>query len=246
MPFHVWLPIAHPAAPSPVSALMSGVMIKTGIYGLVRTLSFLGVPPMWWGWLLVTIGILSGVPGVLYALAQHDLKRLLAYHSVENIGIIIIGLGVGVIGWSANMPVVAALGFAGGLLHVVNHALFKGLLFLGAGSVFHGTHTLEIDHLGGLIKKMPRTALFFLIGAIAISGLPPLNGFISEFVIYMASFQGAMEMRPNAAIFLISAIAGLALIGASPLPVLQKHSALFFSENPAARRRKMRMNQIPG
>jgi formate hydrogenlyase subunit 3/multisubunit Na+/H+ antiporter MnhD subunit len=163
MPFHVWLPVAHPAAPSPESAIMSGVMIKTGIYGLVRTLTFLGTPPMWWGWLLVTIGIVSGVLGVLYALAQHDLKRLLAYHSVENIGIIIIGLGVGIIGWSANMPVVAALGFAGGLLHVVNHALFKGLLFLGAGSVLHSTHTLEIDHLGGLIKKMPYTALFFLV-----------------------------------------------------------------------------------
>jgi formate hydrogenlyase subunit 3/multisubunit Na+/H+ antiporter MnhD subunit len=235
MPFHVWLPIAHPAAPSPVSALMSGVMIKTGIYGLVRTLSFLGVPPMWWGWLLVTIGILSGVPGVLYALAQHDLKRLLAYHSVENIGIIIIGLGVGVIGWSANMPIVAALGFAGGLLHVVNHALFKGLLFLGAGSVFHGTHTLEIDHLGGLIKKMPRTALFFLIGAIAISGLPPLNGFISEFVIYMASFQGAMEMRPNAAIFLISAIAGLALIGGLAAACFAKAFGIVFLGEPRSK-----------
>jgi len=213
MPFHVWLPVAHPAAPSPVSALMSGVMIKTGIYGLVRVLTFLGTPPMWWGWLLLGIGILSGVFGVLYALAQHDLKRLLAYHSVENIGIIVIGLGVGVIGWSANMPAVAALGFAGGLLHVVNHALFKGLLFLGAGSVFHRTHTLEIDHLGGLIKKMPATATVFLIGAAAISGLPPLNGFVSEFVIYVASYRGAMAMTPSPALFLVCAIAGLALIG---------------------------------
>jgi formate hydrogenlyase subunit 3/multisubunit Na+/H+ antiporter MnhD subunit len=235
MPFHVWLPIAHPAAPSPVSALMSGVMIKTGIYGLVRTLSFLGVPPMWWGWLLVTIGIVSGVLGVLYALAQHDLKRLLAYHSVENIGIIIIGLGVGVIGWSANMPVVAALGFAGGLLHVVNHALFKGLLFLGAGSVFHSTHTLQIDHLGGLIKKMPCTALFFLIGAIAISGLPPLNGFVSEFIIYMASFQGAIEMSPNAAIFLISAIAGLALIGGLAAACFAKAFGIVFLGEPRSK-----------
>ena len=190
---------------------------------------------MWWGWLLVTIGIVSGVPGVLYALAQHDLKRLLAYHSVENIGIIIIGLGVGVIGWSANMPVVAALGFVGGLLHVVNHALFKGLLFLGAGSVFHGTHTLEIDHLGGLIKKMPRTALFFLIGAIAISGLPPLNGFVSEFIIYMASFQGAIEMRPNAAIFLIGAIAGLALIGGLAAACFAKAFGIVFLGEPRSK-----------
>ncbi|HUN55083.1 MAG TPA: proton-conducting transporter membrane subunit [Smithella sp.] len=232
MPFHVWLPIAHPAAPSPVSALMSGVMIKTGIYGLVRILSFLGAPPLWWGWLLVAIGIVSGVFGVLYALAQHDLKRLLAYHSVENIGIIVTGLGVGVIGWSANMPVVAALGFAGGLLHVVNHALFKGLLFLGAGSVFHNTHTLKIDHLGGLVKKMPFTALSFLIGAIAISGLPPLNGFISEFVIYMASFQGAIEMSPNAAIFLISAIAGLALIGGLAAACFTKAFGIVFLGEP--------------
>ncbi|MGV8059476.1 MAG: proton-conducting transporter membrane subunit [Smithellaceae bacterium] len=232
MPFHVWLPVAHPAAPSPVSAIMSGVMIKTGIYGLVRTLTFLGAPPMWWGWLLVVIGIVSGVLGVLYALAQHDLKRLLAYHSVENIGIIIIGLGVGTIGWSANMPVVAALGFAGGLLHVVNHALFKGLLFLGAGSVFHSTHTLEMDHLGGLLKKMPYTAMFFLVGAVAISGLPPLNGFVSEFVIYLASFRGAIAMSPYPAIFLICAIAGLALIGGLAAACFTKAFGIVFLGEP--------------
>jgi NADH:ubiquinone oxidoreductase subunit 5 (subunit L)/multisubunit Na+/H+ antiporter MnhA subunit len=192
---------------------MSGVMIKTGIYGLIRTLTFLGVPPLWWGLLLLSIGIVSGVLGVLFALAQHDLKRLLAYHSVENIGIIIIGFGVGMIGWNLGMPIVAALGFAGGLLHVINHALFKGLLFLGAGSVFHSTHNLEIDQLGGLIKKMPYTGLLFLIGAVAISGLPPLNGFVSEFVIYIASFRGAMTMDASASLFLIGAIAALALIG---------------------------------
>ena len=213
MPFHVWLPVAHPAAPSPVSAIMSGVMIKTGIYALVRTLTFLGTPPLEWGYLVLVIGIISGVLGVLFALAQHDLKRLLAYHSVENIGIIMIGIGVGMIGWSSGMPAVSALGFAGGLLHVVNHALFKGLLFLGAGSVFHSTHNLEIDQLGGLIKKMPYTGMSFLIGAVAISGLPPLNGFVSEFVIYMASFRGALSMNPSSALVLIGAIAGLALIG---------------------------------
>lgn len=232
IPFHVWLPAAHPVAPSPVSALMSGVMIKTGIYGLIRTLTFLGMPPLWWGVLLLIIGIISGVLGVLFALAQHDLKRLLAYHSIENIGIIAIGFGVGLIGWSTGMPAVAALGFAGGLLHVVNHALFKGLLFLGAGSVFHSTHTLEIDHLGGLIKKMPYTGLTFLIGAIAISGLPPLNGFVSEFIIYIASFRGAIKMDGYPAMFLLGAIGGLALIGGLAAACFTKAFGIVFLGEP--------------
>ena len=235
MPFHVWLPVAHPAAPSPVSAIMSGVMIKTGIYGLVRTLTFLGIPPLWWGYLLLATGIVSGVLGVLFALAQHDLKRLLAYHSVENIGIIMIGFGVGMIGWSSGMPVVAALGFAGGLLHVINHALFKGLLFLGAGSVFHSTHNLEIDHLGGLIKKMPYTGLSFLIGAVAISGLPPLNGFVSEFVIYIASFSGAISMNPYSSLALIGAIAGLALIGGLAAACFTKAFGIVFLGEPRSK-----------
>jgi len=235
MPFHVWLPVAHPAAPSPVSAIMSGVMIKTGIYGLVRTLVILGIPPLWWGYLVLAIGIMSGVLGVLFALAQHDLKRLLAYHSVENIGIIMIGIGVGMIGWSSGMPIVAALGFAGGLLHVINHALFKGLLFLGAGSVFHSTHNLDIDHLGGLIKKMPYTGLFFLIGAVAISGLPPLNGFVSEFVIYIASFSGAMSMNANSSLALIGAIAGLALIGGLAVACFTKAFGIAFLGEPRSK-----------
>src|SRR5262249_17937729 len=135
MPLHVWLPEAHPAAPSHVSAIMSGVMIKTGIYGLLRVLISLGDPAPWWGWALVAIGITSGILGILFALAQHDLKRLLAYSSVENIGIIALALGIGLLGLSYGSPVLAALGFAGGLLHVVNHSVFKGLLFLGAGAV---------------------------------------------------------------------------------------------------------------
>lgn len=232
IPFHVWLPVAHPVAPSPVSALMSGVMIKTGIYSLIRILTFLGVPPLWWGMLLLTIGIISGILGVLFALAQHDLKRLLAYHSIENIGIIAIGIGVGLIGWSTGMPYVAALGITGGLLHVVNHALFKGLLFLGAGSVLHGAHTLEIDRLGGLMKKMPATGLFFLVGAVAISGLPPLNGFVSEFIIYAASFSGAIKMDIYPAMFLVSAIAGLALIGGLAAACFTKAFGIVFLGEP--------------
>jgi hydrogenase-4 component B len=213
VPSHVWLPEAHPAAPSHVSALMSGVMIKTGIYGILRITSFLGPAPHWWGWALIFIGLASGIIGVLFALAQHDLKRLLAYSSVENIGIIVMGLGVGFLGISVGSPMLAFFGFAGGLLHVVNHALFKGLLFMGAGSVAHAAHTREIDHLGGLLKRMPWTAGIFLIGTVAISGLPPLNGFVSEFLIYIGAFRGAASMGGGTAAVLFAVIAGLALIG---------------------------------
>ena len=232
IPFHVWLPEAHPAAPSHVSALMSGIMIKTGIYGIVRMLAFLGMPALWWGWLVLAIGIISGVLGVLFALAQHDLKGLLAYHSVENIGIIMMGLGVGLIGWSAGVPSVAILGMAGGLLHVVNHAMFKGLLFLGAGSVFQAAHTREIDHLGGLIKKMPYTGACFLIGAVAISGLPPLNGFLSEFLIYLGSLRGAISMGADVAVPLIGAVAGLALIGGLAAACFTKAFGIVFLGEP--------------
>jgi len=213
IPLHVWLPEAHPAAPSHVSALMSGVMIKTGIYGLIRVLTFLGPPPVWWGWLLIGIGLSSGILGVLFALAQHDLKRLLAYHSVENIGIIALGLGVGLLGISGHSPMLVVLGFGGGLLHVANHAVFKSLLFFGAGAVLHGTGTREIDHLGGLLKRMPWTAFTFLVGAVAISGLPPLNGFVSEFLIYLGAFGGGISLNAGAAVPLFGLIAGLSLIG---------------------------------
>jgi hydrogenase-4 component B len=232
MPLHVWLPEAHPAAPTHVSALMSGVMIKTGIYGLVRILTFLGPPPLWWGWVLCGIGLSSGVLGVLYALAQHDLKRLLAYHSVENIGIIALGLGVGLIGLSSGSSTLAVLGFAGGLLHVLNHALFKGLLFLGAGAVMHGAGTREIDHLGGLLKRMPWTGLSFLIGAVAISGLPPLNGFVSELLIYVSAFQGATTLENTAAVPALAVIAGLALIGGLAAACFAKAFGIVFLGEP--------------
>ncbi len=213
MPLHVWLPEAHPAAPSHVSAILSGVMIKLGIYGLVRTIGYLGPPPPWWGWLLVGIGVVSGVLGVLYALAQHELKRLLAYHSVENIGIIACGLGLGLLGASYGSSFLAVLGLGGALLHVLNHAIFKGLLFLGAGAVIHATGTGEIEALGGLLKRMPWTGAAFLTGAIAISGLPPLNGFVSEFLLYMGSFRATCTLKAEVALAGIAVIGGLALIG---------------------------------
>ena len=158
VPFHVWLPRAHPAAPSHVSALMSGVMIKMGIYGILRSLTFLGPFQAWWGETLIVIGCISGILGVLFALGQHDLKRLLAYHSVENIGIIALGIGAGILGVCYNVPLLAVIGFCGGMLHVVNHAFFKGLLFLGAGAVLHATGTARIDRAGRSINKIPSTA----------------------------------------------------------------------------------------
>ncbi len=232
LPFHVWLPEAHPAAPSHVSALMSGVMIKTGIYGILRTITFLGPPPSWWGFTLIGIGLLSGVIGVLFALAQHDIKKLLAYHSVENIGIIVMGLGIGLLGVSTGSIALASLGFAGGLLHVVNHALFKSLLFMGSGSIAHGAHTREIDHLGGLIKRMPWTAATFLVGAVAISGLPPLNGFVSEFLIYVGAFKGAALIGNGSAVALLAVIAGLALIGGLATACFTKAFGIVFLGEP--------------
>jgi hydrogenase-4 component B len=191
VPLHIWLPVAHPVAPSNISALLSGVLIKTGIYGLTRVLfDFLGTPPNWWGVTVLTIGTISAVLGVLYALMEHDLKRLLAYHSIENIGIILMGLGAALMFLHTGHPALATLALIAGLYHTINHALFKALLFLGAGAVLHSTHTRNMEELGGLIKRMPKTAFFFLIGAVAISALPPLNGFISEWLTYQALLQG--------------------------------------------------------
>jgi len=216
VPMHIWLPEAHPAAPSHVSALMSGAMLKVGIYGLIRIMMWLGPPQAWWGWTLIVIGAMSGVLGVVFALAQHDLKRLLAYHSVENIGIIVLGLGIGVLGLALGHPWIAVIGFAGGLLHVLNHSIFKGLLFLGAGAVQARTHSLNIESMGGLLKRMPKSGLSFLIGAAAIVGLPPFNGFVSEFLIFIAGFTAvagtAIEMSAGgiATLLALGLISGLA------------------------------------
>ncbi len=189
MPLHIWLPSSHAIAPSHVSAILSGVIIKMGIYGLVRITSLLPPPPLEWGSVVVVLGAVSGVLGVAFAIGQHDLKRLLAYHSIENIGIIVMGLGLALVGRSLDRADWIILGLSGALLHVWNHALFKALLFLSAGSVIHAVHTREIDHLGGLAKRMPGTALGFLVGAVAICGLPPLNGFVSEFLLYLGLFS---------------------------------------------------------
>ncbi len=232
MPFHVWLPEAHPAAPSHVSALMSGVMIKTGIYGLARVLTMLGPPPLSWGLLLLFLGGVSALLGVLFALAQHDLKRLLAYHSVENVGIIVLGLGAGVTGVAIGAPAVAALGFAGAFLHVLNHALFKSLLFFGAGSVLRATGSAELDGLGGLIRRLPVTAATFLVGAVAISGLPPLNGFVSELLIYWAGISGAATLGAPAAIPLGATVALLAAVGGLALACFTKAFGIVFLGEP--------------
>lgn len=232
VPLHVWLPEAHPAAPSHVSAVMSGVMLKIAIYGLLRMLTILGLPPVWWGWSLILIGTTSGVLGIVFALAQHDIKRMLAYSSVENIGIITIGIGAGILGLRYRSYGLAVLGFGGALLHVLNHAIFKGLLFLCAGSVLHGSGIKDMNRLGGLIKMMPYTAFAFAIGAAAICGLPPLNGFMSEFLIYLGAFQAETSLGARKAIPLLVAIAGLALIGGLAAACFTKAFGIVFLGAP--------------
>ncbi len=218
IPLHVWLPEAHPVAPSNASALMSGVMIKVAIFGFIRVVwDLIGIDQIaswWWGGILLTVGSSSAVGGVLLALQQHDLKRLLAYHSVENIGIIVIGLGLSLVFNYYDHNALAALGLIAALYHTINHALFKGLLFMGAGAVLHATGTRNMEKMGGLIKRMPRTAFLFLIACISISALPPFNGFVSEWL----TFQAAL-MAPQIQGTLLSALipftaAMLALAGA--------------------------------
>ena len=212
-PFHSWLPRAHAAAPAHVSALMSGVIHKAGLYALVRFLFLMGRPDEWMGWFLIGFSVLSAVIGALYTVGQRDLKRLLGYSSTENAGIAGIGLGIGCLGLAwGNAPLVA-LGFAGGLLHVLNHAFFKCQLFYAAGAVYQATHTVDIERLGGLSRLMPWTALSFLLGGVAIAALPPLNGFTSEFIIYSGLFNGE-PLQVWAKVTLAGVAAMLAFVGA--------------------------------
>ena len=254
MPFHVWLPGAHAAAPSHVSAAMSGVVIKMGIYGLVRVLSVFDVIPAGFAAIVLIAGIVSSVFGVAFALAQHDLKRLLAYHSIENIGIIVTGLGVGLVAQANGHPSLAMLGYAGALLHVWNHGLFKALLFLSGGAAVHGTHTRDMERMGGLAKRMPWTAAAFLIGAAAISGLPPLNGFVSEWLVHLAAFMTTTShATAGTELLIVLVVPALAVTGALALACFVKAFGVVFLGSPRTRQaaeaeeppRTMRIAALP-
>lgn len=230
-PLHIWLPKAHPAAPSHVSAIMSGVMIKMGIYGIFRIYLLLEASTPLIGQIVLTTGMVTGILGVVYALAKQDIKELLAYSSVENIGIILIGLGIGMMGVSEQNQAMTFFGFSGALMHVFNHSIFKSLLFMGAGSVLHKAKTKNIEELGGLMKRMPVTGRSFLAGSVAISGLPPFSGFIGEFLIYYGAFQGlTSENLPF--ILTILAIISLAVIGGMATACFTKVVGLAFLGEP--------------
>jgi len=239
VPLHVWLPRAHPAAPSHVSALMSGVMLKVAIYGLLRFAFDILAPvagplPSSWGWTVLVVGTTSAVLGVLYALQQHDIKRLLAFHSVENIGIILIGVGLAMILWRREGVggVLATVALTAALLHTLNHAAFKGLLFLGAGSVISRTHVRNMEELGGLARRMPWTAGLFLLGAIAISALPPLNGFVSEWLTFQALLGGAGRFHGPAGLVIVFSAAMLALTGGLAAACFAKAFGVTFLGRP--------------
>lgn len=215
IPLHIWLPHAHPAAPSNISALMSGVMIKTAIYGIVRfILGSMSAEYSWWGTAILVVGAVSTVLGVAYALMEHNIKRLLAYHSIENIGIILMGLGLSIIASVNGNAVIAALSLTAALFHTFNHSIFKGLLFLGAGAIHYSAGTKDIEKLGGLIKKIPYTAVFFLAGALAISAIPPFNGFVSEWITYQSMLQNIADSNNILKLIIIISAALLALAGA--------------------------------
>ncbi|MEK7557627.1 MAG: proton-conducting transporter membrane subunit [Patescibacteria group bacterium] len=233
IPFHIWLPVAHPSAPSHVSALMSGVMIKTGIYMIIRlSLDMLQPIPLWWGLTILIIGSVSTLLGVLHALTEHDIKKLLACHSIENIGIILLGIGSSMIFYSLNMPSLALLGLIAALFHTLNHAIFKSLLFLSAGSVINEMHTRNMEKYGGLIKYMPQTAIFFLIGSMAISALPPFNGFFSEWLTFQTLFQGIMQFDPSLQWIFIIAAGSLTFTGGLALACFVKAFGSIFLARP--------------
>jgi hydrogenase-4 component B len=228
IPFHTWLPYAHPAAPTHVSGVMSGVIIKIGIYGILRMLLLIKTDYTTIGYFILGISLFTGIYGVMLATIQHNLKKLLAYHSIENIGIIGIGIGLGCIGLGETNKWMAILGFSGALLHTLNHSLFKSLLFYSAGNVYQSSHTLNIERLGGLLKKMPRTALLFLVAAIAICGLPPLNGFISEFLIYGGLYNWLYSANLISLITIVFTIGGLVVIGGLAILCFTKAFSIVF------------------
>lgn len=236
IPLHIWLPKAHPAAPSHVSALMSGVMIKTGIFMIIKLFfDVLPQAPLWFGLLVLIIGAISSLLGVLYALSEHDLKKLLAYHSVENIGIILLGVGSALVFMSLGANSLALLALAAALFHTMNHAIFKALLFLGAGAVVSSTHTRNIEEYGGLIKSMPHTALFFLTGAAAISALPPLNGFASEWMTFQSLFAGISQVDTTVRSAFIFATVSLAFTGGLAAACFVKAFGITFLAKPRSK-----------
>jgi len=233
IPVHVWLPRAHPAAPSHVSALMSAVMVKLGVYGLLRVgLDLLGGGPAWWGVVLVAAGASTALTGVLYALVDDDLKRLLAYSTIENVGLITLGAGAGFLFLSLAQPAAAAVAFSAALLHVVNHAAFKGALFLGAGSVLHATGVRDINRLGGLVKRAPWTAATFLVGSLSIAALPPFNGFASEWLLFQSFLPGVASSRASIAVLLTLGVGALALSGGLAAATFVKAFGISFLAMP--------------
>lgn len=233
IPLHVWLPEAHPAAPSHVSAIMSGVMIKTSIFMMIRFfIDFFPSPHPWWGLLILVFGAISALLGVLYALSEHDLKRLLAFHSVENIGIILLGLGAAITFFAFGVIPAALVCLVAALYHTVNHALFKALLFLSAGSVVHATGTRNMEEYGGLVKIMPWTTVFFLIGAVAISGLPPFNGFVSEWLTFQVLFTGIATLPLLEKVVFLAGAASLAMTGGLAAACFVKAFGVTFLARP--------------
>jgi hydrogenase-4 component B len=232
VPFHTWLPYAHPAAPSHISGIMSGVMIKIGIYGILRMLLLIKTDYTTIGYIILFTSLFTGIYGVMLATIQHNLKKLLAYHSIENIGIIGIGIGIGCIGLGSANKWMTILGFSGALLHTLNHSLFKSLLFYSAGNVYQAAHTINIEHLGGIIKRMPQTAVLFLIAALAICGLPPLNGFISEFLIFGGLYNWLYSASLISMIAMVCALGGFVLIGGLALLCFTKAFSIVFLGNP--------------
>jgi len=240
IPFHSWLPYAHPASPSHVSGIMSGIIVKIGIFGILRMITLLIHDFLILGEVIFTVSILTGLFGILNAAVHRDFKKMLAYCTIENIGIIGTGIGLGLIGLGLNNQLMIIFGFGSALLHTLNHSLFKSLLFYAAGSVYQQTHTKDMEKLGGLIKQMPQTALLFLIGAIAVAGLPPLNGFVSEFVLYKGLLTGVISSDFYHTTLTVLGLAGLAIIGGASLHTFTKTFGTVFLGSP-----RIKLHQTP-